>query len=415
VIVAFTYTYDNAGMRTLVHEVGASVTWGYDLAYRLTNEERKSGGATVYRDTLTYDDVGNRTVYQKGSSLPTTYTYDAANQLETAVNGVARTTYTYDLNGNLEVENASGTLTTHTWNDENQLTQVAKTGMTTNQYTFNGDGQRVQIVDSQGTKKPIWDFENMLVETDGSNVTQVVYTLEPNVYGNLVSQRRGSTTSYFLFDALGSARKLTGSASSITDSYDFRAYGETFASSGSTVNVFRWVGELGYYLDIDRLAYYLRARPYNPAIARFVSRDPVEFFDSYNLYEYVRNRPTIDIDPSGLVLGFNYGRYCGFNKVGPGRPDDSLDAACQRHDRCLATWKEWINPCLQIYCNNKLCDEARKALKSGCKADWPGNPTKQKECEAAAMAIAGALCTLLLQSPDEDEIVRQPPPWGPTP
>jgi hypothetical protein len=34
------------------------------------------------------------------------------------------------------------------------------------------------------------------LETDGSNVTQVVYTLEPAGYGNLVSQRRGSTSSY---------------------------------------------------------------------------------------------------------------------------------------------------------------------------------------------------------------------------
>jgi hypothetical protein len=42
----------------------------------------------------------------------------------------------------------------------------------TNEYQFNGDGARVQIVDSQGTKKPIWDFENILLETDGSNVTQ---------------------------------------------------------------------------------------------------------------------------------------------------------------------------------------------------------------------------------------------------
>jgi hypothetical protein len=92
--------------------------------------------------------------------------------------------------------------------------------MITNQYTYNGDGQRVQIVDSQGTKKPIWDFENILLETDGSNNTQVIYTLEPNVYGNLVSQRRSSTTSFYLFDALGSTRKLTGSAGTVTDSYD---------------------------------------------------------------------------------------------------------------------------------------------------------------------------------------------------
>jgi RHS repeat-associated protein len=200
-----------------------------------------------------------------------------------------------------EVENASGTLTTHTWNDENQLTQVAKTGMTTNQYTFNGDGQRVQIVDSQGTKKPIWDFQNILLETDGSNVTQVVYTLEPAPYGNLISQRRSSTTSYYLFDAVGSTRKLTGSASSITDSYDFRAYGETYASTIVTTNVFRWVGELGYYLDIDRLAYYLRVRPFHPVIGRFLSQDPIGFKGSHwNLYEYVRSMPIYWVDPSGM-------------------------------------------------------------------------------------------------------------------
>jgi RHS repeat-associated protein len=301
VIATFAYGYDNAGTRTSVVESGATVTWGYDNAYRLTSEVRQNtGGAVLYRDTFTYDAAGNRTLLHNAAGR-TTYTYDAANQLETAVLGATRTTYTYDYNGNLEVENAAGTRTTHTWNDENQLTQVQKTGMTTNQYTFNGDGQRVQIVDSQGTKKPIWDLENILLETDGSNVMQVVYTLEPNLYGNLVSQRRGSTTSYYLFDALGSTRKLTNSAGSITDSYDFHAYGETYASSGSTVNVCRWVGQLGYYFDIDRLAYYLRARPYNPGIARFLSQDPIGLWATQgNQYDYSLSNPIKFTDPAGL-------------------------------------------------------------------------------------------------------------------
>ncbi len=174
--------------------------------------------------------------------------------------------------------------------------------MITNQYTFNGDGQRVGIVDSQGTKKPIWDGENILLETDGSDVTQVVYTLEPAGYGNLVSQRRGSTTSTYLFDALGSTRKLTDSAGAVTDSYDYRAYGETYQSSGSTVNVFRWVGELGYYFDVEREAYYLRARPYNLALARFLSRDPIGFEGSpWNLYQYASSMPTVLVGPTGAV------------------------------------------------------------------------------------------------------------------
>jgi RHS repeat-associated protein len=245
--------------------------------------------------------VGNRTTAQA-----TTYSYDAANQLETSTLAGSRTTYTYDANGNLRTsETVNGGVITYTWDDENRLTQIEEEFATTNQYTFNGDGQRVQIVDSQGTKKPIWDFENILLETDGSNVTQVVYTLEPVLYGNLVSQRRGSTTSFYLFDALGSTRKLTSSAGAVTDSYEFKAYGETFASSGTTVNVFRWVGELGYYYDIDRLAYYLRARPYNPALARFLSQDPIGFVGSkWNLYEYADGSPTSLVDPNGLVCTY---------------------------------------------------------------------------------------------------------------
>ncbi len=36
--------------------------------------------------------------------------------------------------------------------------------MITNQYTFNGDGERVGIVDSQGTKKPIWEILSIVVD-----------------------------------------------------------------------------------------------------------------------------------------------------------------------------------------------------------------------------------------------------------
>lgn len=174
--------------------------------------------------------------------------------------------------------------------------------MITNQYAYNGDGQRVQIIDSQGTKKQIWDGENILLETDGADATQVVYTLEPAEYGNLVSQRRGTTNSYYLFDALGSTRKLTNSAGAVTDSYDFRAYGQIAAISGSTVNVFRWVGELGYYFDDDRDDYYIRARHYSPALARFMSQDPIGFDGSpWNLYEYVESSPISRVDSQGLA------------------------------------------------------------------------------------------------------------------
>jgi RHS repeat-associated protein len=69
------------------------------------------------------------------------------------------------------------------------------------------------------------------------------------------------------------------------------------------VNVFRWIGELGYYYDINRLAYYLRARPYSPALARFLSRDPIGYRGSeWNQYEYVASSSLNGVDPTGLVV-----------------------------------------------------------------------------------------------------------------
>jgi YD repeat-containing protein len=128
-LTAFTYTYDDAGSRTQVVEPGpVTITWDYDNAYRLTGEQRNNAGGILHIDTFTYDDVGNRASAEiSGGAGIINYTYDSADQLETAVQGANRTTYTYDANGNLEVENASGTRTTHTWDDENRLVQVEKT------------------------------------------------------------------------------------------------------------------------------------------------------------------------------------------------------------------------------------------------------------------------------------------------
>ena len=222
---------------------------------------------------------------------------------------------------------------------------------------------------------PIWALSNILLEQDGSDVTQVVYTLEPAGYGNLISQRRSSTTSFYLFDALGSTRMLTNSAGSSTDTYNFKAFGETYSSSGSTTNVFRWVGRLGYYYDLDRLAYYLRARPYSPKLARFLSYDPIGVAGGLNLFGYVECEPVGLADPTGLAA-------------------DSLSQAVKK---CM----EKPTIALQVECldnltGTRLGDEATelarctayhmayKQLENGCAKCYP--------CMPIADAVTGSAC-----------------------
>ena len=142
--------------------------------------------------------------------------------------------------------------TTHTWDIENRLTgtevklwSLDRPIGTANQMSYNADGLRVRKYDSGGWKNFVWDLQNILLETNTLGVTQGRYTLQRDVFGNLLSQRRGATSHFFHFDALGSTAGLTSASQMLTGSYRYKAYGELLSQSGWTQNPFRWVGRQG--------------------------------------------------------------------------------------------------------------------------------------------------------------------------
>ena len=72
--------------------------------------------------------------------------------------------------------------------------------------------------------------------------------------------------------------RLTACASgtgSVTDSYVYNGFGNIIASSGSTTNALRFVGQQGYVYESGLALYYLRARWYDPVTGRFLSKDPI--------------------------------------------------------------------------------------------------------------------------------------------
>jgi RHS repeat-associated protein len=131
------------------------------------------------------------------------------------------------------------------------------------------------------------------------------------------------TTSYYHYDGLGSTRQLTDSDGNVTDTYTYDAWGESVASEGTTPNPFRWIGQVGYYYDMDTDEYHARERQYNPRVGRwlsqdplhdswnrfyhaqlrrFVSRDTLLYDDGENLYLYARANPVNSGDPAGLSV-----------------------------------------------------------------------------------------------------------------
>ena len=182
------------------------------------------------------------------------------------------TTYTFDGDGNLLTSLAPGNqLTTNTWDGENRLTQVALPTAITDSFTYNGDGQRVQKQDSTGTTKHVWDGQNILLETNASNIIQVVYTLKPLLYGELVSQNRGGVVSANSYDAMGSTRSLTNSIGAVTDNFVYDSLG-TVLQTGTTITPYKYVGRAGYYFDSDTLTYYVRQRDYIAALGTLFPR-----------------------------------------------------------------------------------------------------------------------------------------------
>src|ERR1035438_3842550 len=101
---------------------------------------------------------------------------------------------------------------------------------------------------------------------------------------------------------------LASLAATVTDTYEYDAFGNMLAKTGVTPNAYLYRGER---YDADLGLYYLRARWYNPVTGRFMTRDPYSgsVYDPASLhrYNYARSNPANFVDPSGQASLIDYG------------------------------------------------------------------------------------------------------------
>jgi RHS repeat-associated protein len=148
-----------------------------------------------------------------------------------------------------------------------------------------------------------WDEleDNIDEEYDDAASTIAEYTTEPDLYGNVISQRRSGQSSFLHCDGLGSTLAVTNSVGTVTDTYAYSAFGEVTEQMGSTVNPIRYIGQKGYYEDGVTLVYLVRHRPLIASKGRWLSADPSAFIDGMNHFQYAGNNPVGLVDPSGLM------------------------------------------------------------------------------------------------------------------
>src|SRR5262249_9335888 len=143
---------------------------------------------------------------------------------------------------------------------------------------YDGDGNRVSETVGGTTTKFLVDDKNptglpqVLDELVGGSVTR---TYAPGLQRISENQQINSawTPSFYGYDGHGNTRFLTNSAGTITDSYDYDAFGMAIRTSGTTPNVFLYSAE---WSDNSVGLYHLRDRYYNKATGRFETQDPYE-------------------------------------------------------------------------------------------------------------------------------------------
>jgi RHS repeat-associated protein len=245
-----------------------------------------------------YDNVGNR-LSQVKEGQSTSYVYNNRDQLTSETGPSGLTTYTYDHAGRMATKtDASGTVT-YSWIDNERMASVSGPGVLAT-YDYDAAGQRVSETTASGTKKYLIDYQlpygQVVAETDGSGSPLASY-----VYGlDRISMTRAAGTNTYVADGQGSIRRLTNGAGQVTDTYEYTAFGEELAKTGTTVNPFRYVGEA---FDPNCGFYYNRARWYDPSHGTFTSVDPYEgdpeALVSMHRYLYSGVSPISHSDPSG--------------------------------------------------------------------------------------------------------------------
>jgi RHS repeat-associated protein len=299
-LVDFTYTVDAVGNPTQVVRVGSApgtTTYAYDVRDRLTEACFQAGcpggGDPFIR--WTYDGVGNRLTEARPAGT-TNYTYNAADELTQA----GSTSYTYDENGN---ELSAGTRT-FTYDLADRLVSTSNGGASTT-YSYDGDGNRLTAVTGASTLRSLWDTSHGLpqlaLERDGGGSLLRRYTYGPR----RISLFSGGSSSYYHHDNLGSVANLTSASGAGQWTYAYEPYGtlrtETQDDPSAPANAMKFTGE---QLDPTGL-YHLRAREFDPALGRFLQRDPAEaspLSGAISTYVYTGDQPTRFVDPSGATL-----------------------------------------------------------------------------------------------------------------
>ena len=350
--LSFGYTYDKNGSMTseTLSGDGMDTTsrYTYDLAGQLTGFSRTDG----YEECYAYDPAGHMTERickaQGGEEYALSMAYDQADRLvrmeraakERKITGIV---YRYDENGNLTSKTSDIGTDTYHYNAMDQLTSYEGYDGYQAKYAYQDTGvllrKETKGNQSRLTQEEVLEGKSVSGEIDieegaagigaadmGSQidagdwiVTSYVYDINQEYEQVLSETTQGQTTCYeyglerisaygpdgktdYLYDGRGSVAEQLTTGTDLAE--NVKKVIKSYTPYGEQLNekLFGF-GYNGEEYDSATGMVYLRARWYEPAMARFAQKDIErgELTDtiSQNRYLYAANDPVNYTDPSG--------------------------------------------------------------------------------------------------------------------
>ncbi|MDI1454401.1 polymorphic toxin-type HINT domain-containing protein [Streptomyces sp. ATE26] len=317
-------------------------------------------GTTAYRQSFTFDWLGNRAThtdydtadptknvtftYGYGKTVTgngTTPTYKTQPHTATWISSNPSgkgSAYTYDGSGNTTVRDLPNTTQDLVWTPENKLDTITDDGKKTT-YVYDAAGNR--ILENSSSGSTLYLGETELTTNASGTITNASRSYsQPGAPTVVRTTTNGATTGHqlnvLITDNLGTANTTVqlSSTQSITRRA-FKPYGELRGPKPSN-----WPNKRGYLgSGIDDTATgltHLGAREYDQNSGRFLSADPIiDLADplQMNGYAYSNNSPVSKSDPTGLILDAESGGTAPCTKAG-GCVHDATD----KHPS--ATWKD---------------------------------------------------------------------------
>ncbi len=283
------YGYSAGGMLLRSEQDGRSRTYSYDPRGRLLSVKSADGTVEEYG----YDDCGNF----EFSSLFGKLTIDKGNRL-----GVGRWGADYDVDGQQTAAFCDGTRWNIEFNPLGQIASVSNASEPASRWVYEYDflSRRVTARSACEERKFVWAGDQVLAESrnaPGSATLYQSYVYNEMEFVPLIVYRDGIP--YVIqTDLRGAPLVAWDMEGNEVWRLETTAFGDDILAAGSLPDLVP-MRLIGQYRDPGQPFCYNRFRYYWPALARYLSHDPLSVWGGINVYAFPKD-PYVLSDPFGL-------------------------------------------------------------------------------------------------------------------